>query len=234
MRKLESAASAKAPRAPLDQGNKRVVIVFSVIGVPETPLSYSTTRSVFSHEQRFAQTLRTLNSIRMWDPSAKIIILELSPFVWPDTDHNIVYLAQESTLVSESVFSPFKGLGQAVAFCQLFASYPIQAGELWWVSGRYSILSNGSPRQIALANCVIANHSGMNKNRRILTTTFVGFRGEAVQAELAGFLWSSRWRLLLGKSIESVVSDFAEAYEVVPRQDRIVGQVAVSGDWVNQ
>ena len=143
-------------------------------------------------------------------------------------------MAQQSSLVRKSVASPFKGLGQAVAFCQFMASYSLKSEELWWISGRYSILPTPGPQQIDFTRGVIANYSGLNKDREILATTFIGFKGEDVQEKLAEFLWLSRWRLVLGSSLESVITDFAETKVTIPRQDRVVGQVAVSGDWVNQ
>lgn len=202
--------------------------------MPKQPLSYSSTRSIFSEKQRYYQTLETLKSINIWDPSAQVIVLELSSYVWPDTGLNVIHLAQESSVVRKSVESPFKGLGQAVAFCQFSARYPLASTELWWISGRYSILPSLYPSQEDSKIGVIANYSGSSKGRKILATTFIGFRGKIVQERLARFLWSYRWRLLCGSSLESIMTDFAETLIVIPRQHRVVGQIAVSGEWVNQ
>ncbi len=55
-----------------------VFIVTSTIVVSTAPLSYIATRSVFSREERFAQTLRTLKSVRTRAPGAYLMLVDNS------------------------------------------------------------------------------------------------------------------------------------------------------------
>ena len=59
-------------------GRGDVFIVTSTIAVSNAPLSYTTTRSVFSREERFAQTLGTLKSVRARAPGAHLMLVESS------------------------------------------------------------------------------------------------------------------------------------------------------------
>ena len=43
---------------------KDCIIITSVVQTTNKPLSYSETRSIYSHQQRFEQTLETIESIR--------------------------------------------------------------------------------------------------------------------------------------------------------------------------
>ncbi len=55
-----------------------VFIVTSTIAVSDAPLSYTSTRSIFSREERFAQTLRTLQSVRARAPGAYLMVIDNS------------------------------------------------------------------------------------------------------------------------------------------------------------
>ena len=56
------------------------VLITSVINTPNTPLSYTNTRSVFSRQDRFEQTKKTIKSVREKLSNSKIIIVECSDF----------------------------------------------------------------------------------------------------------------------------------------------------------
>ena len=55
-----------------------IVLITSVINPPNKPLSYSSSRSIYSAEERFIQTQKTIASIREKIPNNKIFILECS------------------------------------------------------------------------------------------------------------------------------------------------------------
>jgi hypothetical protein len=58
---------------------KDCVIVTSVVEISEAPLDWAPVRSIYSHQQRFEQTLETIDSIRKHLPGADIILAECSP-----------------------------------------------------------------------------------------------------------------------------------------------------------
>jgi len=57
--------------------DKSLFFITSVINTTPAPLSYAQ-RSVFSHQQRFEQTVKTIESIRKHCPEAKIALVECS------------------------------------------------------------------------------------------------------------------------------------------------------------
>jgi hypothetical protein len=55
-----------------------LVLITSVICIENRPLSYTNIRSVYSHEQRFEQTKKTIQTIREKIPNSKILLVECS------------------------------------------------------------------------------------------------------------------------------------------------------------
>lgn len=58
---------------------KDCVIVTSIVEITNKPLDWSAVRSIYTHQQRFEQTLETIESIRTYLPDADIILAECSP-----------------------------------------------------------------------------------------------------------------------------------------------------------
>ena len=57
---------------------ENLVLITSVICTTNNPLSYINTRSVYSHEERFEQTKKTIETIRTKIPNSKILLVECS------------------------------------------------------------------------------------------------------------------------------------------------------------
>ena len=57
-----------------------LTLITSVINTPNKPLSYSNVRSVFTREERYEQTKKTINSIKEKIPDCKLIIVECTDF----------------------------------------------------------------------------------------------------------------------------------------------------------
>lgn len=55
---------------------KNLVLVTSVICVPSSPLSYAPTRSAFTPQERFEQTLKTIQTCKEKIPNARVVVLE--------------------------------------------------------------------------------------------------------------------------------------------------------------
>jgi hypothetical protein len=60
--------------------NKNIVLVTSKIIVSENPFSYVLTRSIYSKEQRFIQTINSIESIRKYIPDSYIVLVDNSEF----------------------------------------------------------------------------------------------------------------------------------------------------------
>jgi hypothetical protein len=57
---------------------KNITLITSIIDTPNIPLSYANTRSVFSKNERFEQTKKTIKTIKEKIPNNKIILVEFS------------------------------------------------------------------------------------------------------------------------------------------------------------
>jgi len=60
--------------------NKNIVFVTSKIVVSEKPFTYISTRSIYTKEQRFVQTINTMKSIRKHIPDSYIVLVDNSEF----------------------------------------------------------------------------------------------------------------------------------------------------------
>jgi hypothetical protein len=58
---------------------KDCIIVTSIVEISDKPLDWSPVRSIYTHQQRFEQTLETIESIRKHLPDTDIILAECSP-----------------------------------------------------------------------------------------------------------------------------------------------------------
>lgn len=57
---------------------RNCIIVTSIVEISDAPLDWSAVRSIYSHQQRFEQTLETIESIRKHLPDTEIILAECS------------------------------------------------------------------------------------------------------------------------------------------------------------
>lgn len=58
---------------------KACVVITSIVEIGTAPLDWVPVRSIYSHQQRFEQTLETIQSVRTRLPDADIILVECSP-----------------------------------------------------------------------------------------------------------------------------------------------------------
>jgi hypothetical protein len=122
-----------------------LVLITSVICTPNNPLSYIDTRSVFTHDERFIQTKKTIETVKEKIPNSKIFIVECSELNEVQTD----YLTKNSdyflNLFNEpekcaNVYGKSKALGEGtMTYCALeyILSNNIIFDNLIKISGRY-------------------------------------------------------------------------------------------------
>jgi hypothetical protein len=68
---------------------KNLVLITSVICTQNTPLSYTNIRSVYSHEERFEQTKKTIKTVKEKIPNSKLFIVECSNLNEEQSDYLI-------------------------------------------------------------------------------------------------------------------------------------------------
>lgn len=122
-----------------------LVLIPSIIKVPQTPLSYNNTRSVFSREERYAQTKRTLETVREKIPNCRILLVECSPFTPEEKDYferscDYIINLYDNEHEKNAIFSISKSWGEGTMTMSAFR-YIQEKGivydRLFKISGRY-------------------------------------------------------------------------------------------------
>lgn len=123
---------------------KNLVLVTSVIHTVPQPLSYGQ-RSVFSHEERYEQTIKTIASVRKHTPNAHIVLVEGSTLT---QDEHTGYLTAGCDLVMEApasvkvhVNGPYKSVGEIQLLLWALSRFHLSSFKtITKISGRYIIL----------------------------------------------------------------------------------------------
>jgi hypothetical protein len=121
---------------------KDCVIITSVIETTNKPLNYSEIRSIYSHQQRFEQTLETIESLRKYMPDVHILLIECSPpSEWMEqikakVDQFINLEFHE--LVNNSLE---KGLGEKTLLLGALSNLTETYDNIYKITGRY-VLQN--------------------------------------------------------------------------------------------
>ena len=117
------------------------IIVTSVVQTTDKPLSYSESRSIYSHQERFEQTLETIESIRKYMPNIHIFLIECSP---PSE-----WMEQLATKVDQFINlefndivnnNPLKGLGEKTLLLHALENLKEPYQNIYKMSGRYVLL----------------------------------------------------------------------------------------------
>ena len=126
------------------------VLITSVINTPNTPLSYTNTRSVFSRQDRFEQTKKTIKSVREKLSNSKIIIVECSDFneeennYFKDNCDYILNLWNKKEL-HNSIFGLSKSLGEGtmtIEALKYIKELNLEYNYLYKICGRYWLNEN--------------------------------------------------------------------------------------------
>lgn len=146
-RTLSSAACMDRFVCELGLPRRDLFVITSVINTGQIPWSYAV-RSVYSSEERFQQTLQTIESIRLRAPTAKIMLAEgshLSEEWAAELTSKVDYflsLAEKADVREACLKSEKKGYGEAVLTkyaLEYIAEREIPFGLLFKISGRYGL-----------------------------------------------------------------------------------------------
>jgi hypothetical protein len=127
-----------------------LVLVTSVINTPNKQLSYSKIRSIFTREERFKQTKKTIQSLKEKLFNCKIILVECTDF---NEEENIYFqkncdyilnLWHENNL-HNYIFGVSKSLGEGtmtIKALQYIQQLNLEYNYLYKISGRYWLNNN--------------------------------------------------------------------------------------------
>ena len=101
-----------------------IVLITSIINTPDIPFTYTYTRSVFTSNERFLQTVNTINSIKKMIPNSIIVLVECSELTNEQNDfflNNVNYLINlYNSSNKNKVYSYFKAVGEGnMTYCGL-------------------------------------------------------------------------------------------------------------------
>jgi hypothetical protein len=127
-----------------------LVLITSVICITNRPLSYTNTRSVFTHEERFEQTIKTIQTIREKIPNSKIFIVECSILNDKQTDYlikNSDYFLNlyDDENIRNQTSSVSKSLGEGImTICAIeyIQNNNINYDNFFKITGRYWLSDN--------------------------------------------------------------------------------------------
>jgi hypothetical protein len=129
---------------------KNLVLITSVINTPNTPLSYISNRSIYTKDERFEQTKKTILSIKEKIPDAEVFIIECSDL----TECEYYFFKQNSDYflnlhvfehIRNNVYGISKSLGEGtMTYHALDYMYKnnINYDNLIKISGRYLLSDN--------------------------------------------------------------------------------------------
>lgn len=130
---------------------KNLIIITSVINIPNLPFSYTNIRSKYTREERFEQTKYTIQTIKEKIPDSEILLVECSVL----NDEEIIYIKNNVNYflnIYETEFNPqnkvfgkSKSLGEntlIVYAIDYLATNCINFDNLYKMSGRYWLNSN--------------------------------------------------------------------------------------------
>ena len=129
-----------------------ITLITSVVNTPNIPLSYIQTRSIYTVDERFEQTKKTIQTIREKIPNNKIFLIECSQLTPNQRDYFTqnteifinIYYSPNHKLINR-MFTPSKSMGEGtmtiVALEYLFENNII-FDNLFKISGRYWLNDN--------------------------------------------------------------------------------------------
>lgn len=123
-----------------------IFVITSVINTGNKPWSYTGIRSCYTKEDRFKQTIQTIDSIRKLNENAKIIIVECSDIDETMTNSlkdKVDYFLQtydDMSVRDACINSNKKGFGEVKKLqkvCEFIQQNDIKFNRLFKISGRY-------------------------------------------------------------------------------------------------
>lgn len=122
-----------------------LVLITSIIDMPNKPFNYTNVRSVFTREQRFNDTKKTIQSIKQFIPNLKILTVECSNLLKNEIDffkENCDYFINlyENKSLHDNIFGLSKSLGEGtmtIKAIEFIYKNDIKFDNFIKISGRY-------------------------------------------------------------------------------------------------
>lgn len=152
--------------------SKNLCLITSVVNTPNLPLSYISSRSIYTWKQRYEQTIQTLSSIKEKIPNVKIFLIECSEFKEDDEKYLInncdYYLnLYNNEKLQKNIFGVSKSLGEGTMTIQalnFIISNDIKFNNMFKISGRYFLSKKFDYNKFNNENIVVKKIEGNINN----------------------------------------------------------------------
>lgn len=224
--------SASAELFKMHEKNTPVVLITSHLRVSKFPLSYITTRSVFSEAERLAQTKKSVDSAIENFPASEIFLIDNSNVDETSLQElklssNVRTLAINSKVSRLLSKSPYKGLGEACVTLALLRICKDEGADFCKLSGRYHL--SPKTKNLFPINGILFKNSGPSS-----VTIFYALGDKEIKKEWFLHLHENLWRLATGAGLEEVFHSFTVINNL---QDSpllgVEGLVAVDGNRIS-
>ena len=209
-----------------------LILITSLLNPINRPLSYTKTRSVYSIEERFSQTLITIQSVKHNIPNCHIVLVEASQNIeqYDDKFKKIVneyYNFKDNKDITIAVESPHKGLGEINMILGYILNNDISKfNSLIKISGRY-YLNDTFDYQYFTNNNIFRSYDKF----KVVSTRLYRINNDYF-TEFIENLKKSITHLQSGKSVEHIFYLLMKYTHI--NHLGLSGNVAVSGDIINE
>jgi hypothetical protein len=129
---------------------ENIIVITSIINIPDKPFSYTPIRSIYSRIERFEQTKYTIQTIKNKIPNNKIIVIECSELNEEENEYmndNVDYFINlyGNADLEKYIFGMSKSMGEntlLLTVINYLKENNIQYNNFYKMSGRYWLTDN--------------------------------------------------------------------------------------------
>lgn len=129
---------------------QNIVVITSIINIPNKPFSYVSTRSIYDRSERFEQTKYTIKTVKNKIPDSKIMLIECSDLNEEENEYmneNVDYFINlyGNSEIEEKIFGLSKSLGENTLLLNAInylKENNIKYENFYKISGRYWLTNN--------------------------------------------------------------------------------------------
>ena len=210
---------------------KNLVIITSVLNIINLPLSYFHTRSIFTLQERFKQTIKTINSLKRYIPDLEILFCECSDLeVELESELkekvNYYYNFYSKEDIRNKVNSSYKGLGEANLLLEGLKHIDfLNYKNIFKISGRYYLNTNFDYNKFNNNYNIFTNWDDSNKSLCTIFYKINYFYLPLFKEQLL----NSIAELEEGFSIEQVIFNYFSKYSIIYDKLNISGFLSTEG-----
>jgi len=220
---------------------KDIILITSVIRPPDKPLSYTNIRSIFTPNERFEQTKKTIESVKQKIPNYIIFLIECSQlteeeytYFKTNVDIFINIMDTNNQNIIDCIYSHSKSLGegsQTIFALQYLLNNNIEYNNFFKLSGRYWLSDNFNYDNFNNKDIVIKY---INDNSNNCFTALYKLPSKEIVYSFLNFLVSNINAMCMCIGYEVLLAKFFNKYTYTSINPiGLAGYVSVSNDFYN-